>query len=153
MQIGDTKISFKLNENPLWVWTDTNKKLNEFYLRPDINLTDSEEDLRLKNTMRHITGLARLAQYNSPDVARAYGFTKEMLDYGKDYIKHPFSKRSPDVVNDTNIDFYNNELGINYGLNNPYATVDDIINFAYQEALQSKNKQYPVSALSKYLAQ
>ena len=37
-------------------------------------------------------------QYNSPDVARAYGFTKEMLDYGKDYIKHPFSKRSPGAV-------------------------------------------------------
>lgn len=152
MQIGKSNISFNIKENPLIIWRDTNKKLNEFYKRPNVNLTDSPEDLELKNIMRHITGLARVAQVNSPDVARAYGYTKEMFDFGKDYIKHPFSKRSSDVVNDTNIDFFDNDLGINYIQNNPNASVEDIMNYAYQEALKSKTREYPKSDLFQYLS-
>ena len=149
MEFGNEKISFNINETPLKVWYDKNKRLEEFYKIKNINLTDSPEDLRIKNTMRHITGLATLAKYNSPNVTRSFGYVKEVGDIAKDSIKHPFFGVSKNVVNDTNIDFYNNDLGIDYTLQNPNASFDDIMNFAYQEAQKEKN--YPKSYLLKYL--
>ena len=45
----------KLNPfNPLLIWWDTTNDLDEFYKRPDVNLSDNTADLVKKNDMRHI---------------------------------------------------------------------------------------------------
>ena len=54
MKFGNEKISFNINETPLKVWYDTNKRLEEFYKRQNINLTDSPKDLRIKNKQNKI---------------------------------------------------------------------------------------------------
>lgn len=42
---------------PFIIWANTNSMLDNFYKRPEINIDNSSEGLKRKNTMRHITGL------------------------------------------------------------------------------------------------
>ena len=42
---------------PIAIWTNTNTILDKKYKSSDINLSDKPEDLEIKNTARHITGL------------------------------------------------------------------------------------------------
>ena len=42
---------------PFIIWANTNSMLDDFYKRPEINIDNSAEGLKRKNTMRHITGL------------------------------------------------------------------------------------------------
>ena len=119
---------------PLLIWANANQQLNKKYKTQEINLTDKSEDLVIKNTMRHITGLGLTAtQYGK--FAYFIGIIKESLDLLKDLLFHkPIGKISPEVWADTITDFQNNHKGIQYMLQNPDATSEDLMNFAYQLA-------------------
>ena len=132
---------------PLLIWANANQRLNNKYKSPDINLTDSTHDLAIKNIMRHTTGLGLAAsQYGI--LAYPIGAIKELLDLLKDLLFHkPIGVISPEVWNDTITDFQNNHKGIQYMLNNPDATVDDLMNFAYKlakENLLTKEAEAPI---------
>lgn len=116
---------------PLGLWWDTNRGLEKFYQAN--NITDDDEDI--KNTMRHITGLARTTQAYGEPVARMLGEVKETADFWSGN-------------QDNAIDFKNNDLGINFVKQYPSATREEIMQFALQKALQGKN-----SNLSNILAE
>lgn len=115
---------------PLMIWGQTNRDLNDFYNRPEINLTDSKDDLNVKNTMRHIVGLANTMQeYKNPKISKTFGFIKEFADVLRGDL-------------DNKLDWGNNEIGINYASQYPNFTKDNILNFAYNQAMQNYEKDY-----------
>ena len=151
-----TKISHNYSYNnmsnmnflkPIIIWANTNSMLDEFYKRSRVNLTVSVQDNEIRNTMRHITGLG-LAAREYGKGAYVFGIIKEFLDLLEDLLLHkPIGVISPEVWNDTITDFQNNHKGIQYMLNNPDATVDDLMNFAYKlakENLLTKEAEAPI---------
>lgn len=115
---------------PLSIWGHTNRRLDEFYQRPEINLTDSTDDKNIKNSMRHIMGLANvMQQYKSPFLSNIFGGIKETGDI----LRKDF---------DNKIDWGNNQIGINYAKNNPNFTQEDILNFAYEQAIKDYKNNY-----------
>ena len=124
---------------PLLLWADATNSLENFYKKPEINLTDSPKDLKIKNDMRHITGAALVAKTYSPLGVRPITNVKESLDLGLDYIKHTKLGISQDVLNDTYIDYTNNGIGRDFIKNNPLATKEEIINYAYNIARKTKS--------------
>ena len=60
------------------IWVVINLKLDKFYARQDINITDKELDI--KNEMRHIVGLAFLTKIFGAEKARKLGYLKEHWD-------------------------------------------------------------------------
>lgn len=76
----------------------------------------------IKNTMRHITGLARTIQAYGKPTARVLGIIKETGDFwtgNQDNVK----------------DFRNNEFGINYVQNHPEASRKELMDYALKRAL------------------
>lgn len=120
---------------PLGLWWDTNRGLENYYKQNGINNMDNWKDI--KNTMRHITGLARTTQAYGAPGARMLALIKEAGDFW--------------TGNQDNVeDFRNNELGINYALNHPDASMKDLMDHAFKRALleQKENK-----TLGDYLAE
>lgn len=107
------------------LWPETNKRLEKFYSRPDINITDDELDI--KNDMRHITGLAFYTQLYGPAVALKSGFLKEFRDMIREYDKE-----------DTLIDLSNNMKGIELGMKYPNLRREELIEKIYEEYIKSK---------------
>ena len=117
---------------PLKVWYETNQALDNFYQKPEVNLTNDKDPqtLEIKNSMRHIVGPAFLSQKYGANNARIAGYIKEFLDG----ITHP----NPE---DTLIDLKNNDIGIDIGRKYPHINRDSIIEYAYKHVLkQLKNK-------------
>lgn len=112
---------------PLAIWANTNSMLDKFYNRPEINIDNSPEGLKKKNTMRHMTGLGITArEYNAP-IAFSLGALKESGDLftHKDVIGN---------LLDSKIDFVNNQRGINFMSKNKSATTEDLMKYAYDVA-------------------
>lgn len=109
----------------LFLWRETNKRLEKFYERPDINITD--EELDIKNDMRHITGLVFYTQKYGAEQARKYGYLKEKLDYYQE-----------GDINDTFIDFDNNEKGIAFGIKHKNLSREKTIEKIYEEFIKPK---------------
>lgn len=121
---------------PLIIWKTTNNDLNDFYSRPEIDLTDSKDDLNIKNSMRHIVGLANVMQeYKNPYISNTLGAGKELMDILSG-------------VWDSKIDWGNNQIGINYATQNPQFSKEDILQYAYKQAIDKYKDnygyQYPV---------
>ena len=108
-----------------WIWWKTNNLLDEFYKRPDINITNKELDI--KNDMRHITGLAFLTKIFGTDKARKLGYLKEHWDF--------FSHSDNE---DTLIDFDNNEKGISIAIKYPNLNMREIIQKIYDVYIKNK---------------
>lgn len=126
------KLSWLIPFHPLIAWGDTIMDLNKFYKRPEINLTDSKEDLIKKNDMRHIVGLARMGQTYYNPLAATLGSIKEGFDYAKDFVKpSSFGYITDDTKNDTRIDWGNNIEGINYTDKYPNASGEEIMQYAW----------------------
>lgn len=115
--------------NPLFIWADTNRELNNFYKRPDINLTDTLEGKEKKNTMRHIVSLGLTGQLYPNSLARVYGYSKEAFDSMRDLATSGTIKK--ETIEDTNIDLKNNEIGIKYTDLYPNASKKDLIEYAW----------------------
>lgn len=115
--------------NPLLIWADTNRALNNFYKQPGINLTDSLEDKEKKNTMRHIVGLGLTGQLYPNPIARTYGYSKEAFDAIRDIATSGIVNK--DTVDDTKIDLKNNNIGIKYTDLYPNASKKDLIKYAW----------------------
>ena len=107
------------------LWRETNVRLEKFYERPDINITDEEIDI--KNDMRHITGLAFFTQMYGAQEAKNLGYTKELKDI---IFEHD--------LDDTKIDLENNKKGIQLGKDNPYIERDKLIEKIYDEYIKPK---------------
>ena len=115
---------------PLSIWGHSNRQLEEFYNRPEINITNSKDDKNLKNSMRHIVGLANTMQeYKNPFISNLFGGVKEIGDVLRLNL-------------DNKLDWENNQRGINYASYNPNFTKEDILNFAYREALKNYKNDY-----------
>ncbi len=136
-------------------WVKTNRALEEFYKRPNINITNTSRGLNIKNSMRHIVGSAKYQQ--------SYGLLAEPLGYikeGWDFLTEPFIYMAQDrglnypkylrkTLNDTLIDLENNEIGRNYVKQNPNITDEDIMQYALNQAFKNYNKQYNTDYLIK----
>lgn len=114
---------------PLAIWGDTNRGLNNYYKK--VGLGDTTDDLNIKNTMRHIVGLARTTRAYGDDVARVLQMPKETMDFWHD-----------NDLKDNVIDLDHNELGINYALTNPNFSREDVMNYAYKKAIEDYPKNY-----------
>ena len=140
---------------PLVIWADTTNKLDKFYKRPEINLTDTPDNLERKNTMRHITGLARTTKAYHPIIAEGLGYIKEgAIDFTKDFLFTKDHKIKSKTFKDTVVDLQNNRKGINYIKNNPNANLEDIMQFAYKESETKPNYEnisVPRNGIFKYL--
>ena len=110
-----------------WIWWKTNILLEEFYKRPDINITDKELDI--KNEMRHITGLAFLTKIFGVEKARKLGFLKEHWDI--------FTHEDKE---DTLVDFENNEKGIAVAIQCPNLNMEETIQKIYNVYIKPKRK-------------
>lgn len=115
--------------NPLLIWADTNRELNNFYKRSDINLTDTPKGKEKKNTMRHIVGLGLTGQLYPNSLARIYGYSKEAFDAIRDLANYRTIKK--ETIDDTNIDLKNNEIGIHYTDLYPNASKNDLMEYAW----------------------
>lgn len=126
------KYSWLIPFHPLIAWGDTVRDLNKFYKRPEINLTDSPEDLRKKNDMRHMVGLARINKTYYNPLAVGVGAIKELADYSKDFFDpKEFGKVKEETKQDTKVDWGNNFAGINYTDKYPKASSEDIMQYAW----------------------
>lgn len=132
------------------IWPETNFMLDEFYSKPNIKIGNDKKGLRIKNSMRHIVGSARQYQ-NYPHSAEFLGNVKEFRDkilQPFEYMKHnrslDYSRYLNETLNDTKIDQENNQIGRNYIKQNPNATDEDIMQYAFQQALLNYDRQYNV---------
>ena len=112
----------------LWLWKETNKKLEEFYAKPEINIR--EEEYPIKNDMRHITGLVFYTQRYGETQARKYGYLKEKLDFYQE-----------GDIKDTLIDFDNNEIGIAFGMKYKNLSKEETIEKIYDVFIKPKRKR------------
>ena len=120
---------------PLLIWWSTTSMLDKFYKSSEVNLSNSKEDLKIKNSMRHITGLARVAKAFSPREAVFYGAMKETLDILRE-LKEEKGKIRQEIWDDIRTDFSNNSIGIDFIKNNPNANNDEIMQFAYKHSMR-----------------
>ena len=109
------------------LWRETNIRLEKFYKRPDINITDDELDI--KNDMRHITGLAFFTQLFGVVKTISLGYMKEFKDM---IFEHDFE--------DTKIDIENNKRGIYIGQKYPFTERDKLIEIIYNIYIKHKRK-------------
>lgn len=114
--------------------------LDDFYSRPDINIKNDEKGLNIKNSMRHIVGPALMTQEYSPKFTRYMGGLKEAKDF---YSGQP--------LNDQLIDLRNNWRGINYAKDNPNASKEQIMQYAFDEANKNYNQDYNSKSLYELL--
>lgn len=122
---------------PFLIWWSTTSMLDKFYQREEISLSNSEEDLEIKNSMRHITGIARSTGSVSAFDAYVYGVAKEIYDLCLELYSQKFKIRKM-VWEDTLTDLSNNKIGTSYVLEHPNATDEQIMNFAYEYSLQKR---------------
>ena len=120
---------------PLVIWGNVDDFLNEYYKIPNINLSDKKEHLNIKNTMRHIVGASILAQEYPFDKAQEILDIKEKGDYWREKTGFGYKpKFSEKYYMDNLIDKENNNIGLNFGKNNPNAALKEIMDFAYSHA-------------------
>ena len=122
--------------------------LEEFYKRPEINICNDTRGLNIKNSMRHIVGSSKYQQ-DYGDLATYFGDAKENLDINiQPYIymlknKDSNLQKYKDIVaKDITIDIENNEIGRAFARKNPNATDEDIMQYAFQQALMNYDRQY-----------
>lgn len=126
-------LSWLIPGQPLIAWADITNDLNNFYKRPEINLTDIKEDLKKKNAMRHIVGLARMGQTYFNPLAIKIGSIKENLDYVKDFLNpSSFGYITNETKDDTKVDWGNNLKGINFTDKYSNASGEDIMQYAWK---------------------
>lgn len=137
------------------LWPETNFLLDEFYLRPSIKIGNDKKGLRVKNSMRHITGSARQYQ-NYPNSAEFLGDLKEKWDFLTEpfiYMKYNkslnYQKYLDKTKRDSIIDQENNQIGRNFAKQNPKATDEDIMQYAYNQALSNYKRQYEPTPILK----
>ena len=127
------------NFNPLKVptiWANTNALLDDFYANPNVNITNDKRGINIKNSMRHIVGPALITQVYGGDFTQKLGGYKEAFDFIR---QQPFG--------DQMVDLRNNQRGINYILNNPNATKQDIMEYALQESIKNYDQDYNSKSL------
>ena len=112
----------------LRLWPETNKRLEKFYERPDINITDKETDI--KNDMRHIVGPALFAQLYGSKTTRILSYLKESRDI--------LLQRD---LKDSIVDMKNNDLGIQIGLKYPNMSRDELIELIYERYVKKKRNK------------
>lgn len=140
------KVSEKMNYNnmssfhplkPLAIWANTNSELDKFYKINNIT------DKNVKNSMRHIVGLAIAGQEYPRPVASFLGGVKEKGDQLDNfYFKEPKYKFSDEYLLDIPIDKKNNNLGLDYAKKNKNATLEQIMNYAYKKTLEDYPTDY-----------
>ena len=113
----------------LRLWPETNKRLEKFYERPDINITEDEKDI--KNDMRHIVGPALFAQLYGSETTRFLSYLKESRDI--------LLQRD---LKDSIVDMKNNDLGIQIGLKYPNMCRDELIELIYEKYIKQKRNKY-----------
>lgn len=107
------------------LWPETNKRLENFYKRSDINITEKETDI--KNDMRHIAGPAFFAQLYGAEATRFLSYLKE----ARDIILQKDLK-------DNIVDMKNNDLGIQLGIKYPNISRDELIELIYNLYIKQK---------------
>lgn len=125
---------------PLAIWTNTNAMLDDFYIRPNVNIRNDTQGLNIKNSMRHIVAPALMTQEYNPKFTRFMGGLKEARDF---YAGQP--------IEDQFIDLRNNWRGINYAQNNPQANKEEIMQYALEEAKKNYNQDYNSKSLYELL--
>ena len=130
-------ISNVLVYKPLLIWANANRQLEKKYQEADVNLTNSPEDIKIKNTARHVTGLGLAAsQYGY--MAYPIGIIKEGVDLFKDFFREPIWHISPETKADSLADLGHNNVGIQYVLNNPNISCDELMDFAISFAKEEQ---------------
>lgn len=120
---------------PLRIWADVNSELDKFYNSPQIKLGTSKEDNNLRNSMRHLVGSAIARQEYSPKGTNFILGTKENSDFARELFGLGYKPKFSDkYFFDALIDRENNNIGMEYGKNNPNASMQDVIDFAYSHA-------------------
>ncbi len=134
---------------PLAIWADANYQLEKKYQEPEVYLGKNNDDvIEVKNTARHITGMGLAAsQYGIG--AYTIGFIKEGYDLAKNFFKEPLFKVSRSVLEDSKIDLKHNHIGIQYILNNPDISCDELMDFAINFAKEEQNQE---TMLEEYLS-
>lgn len=129
-------------------WIDTNRMLEEFYKRPEINIIDDTRGLNIKNSMRHIVGSSKYQQ-DYGNLTNLFGDAKENWDIKTQPYIYMLKNKNLDrqkyknkVLKDKAIDLENNEIGKEFGRKNPNATDEDILQYAFQQALNNYDRQY-----------
>ena len=112
----------------LRLWPETNKRLEKFYERPDINITNKEKNI--KNDMRHIVGPALFAQLYGSETTRFLSYLKESRDI--------LLQRD---LKDSIVDMKNNDLGIQIGLKYPNMSRDKLIELIYERYVKQKRNK------------
>ena len=112
----------------LRLWPETNKRLDKFYERPDINITNKEKDI--KNDMRHIVGPALFAQLYGSETSRLLSYLKESRDI--------LLQRD---LKDSIVDMKNNDLGVQIGLKYPNMSRDELIELIYERYVKQKRNK------------
>lgn len=146
---GHIKVNKKLSKlNIFRNWIETNRMLEEFYKRPEINIINDTRGLNIKNSMRHIVGLSKYQQ-DYGDLTKFFGDSKENWDIATQpfiyMLKNKnlnYQKYKNEVLKDKAIDLENNEIGREFARKNPNATDEDIMQYAFQQALLNYNRQY-----------
>lgn len=124
--------NFAVPHNPLIEWVRINHDLNKIY--PQYGIYDDPAGINVKNSARHFSGGALGNMFYGEDITNSLGTLKEIGD--KQINK---KKNINDLLNDTKIDYSNNQRGIEYTKKYPYVTRNDI----YNEAINNAIKNYP----------
>ena len=129
-------------------WINTNRMLEDYYKRPDVNIINDSRGLNIKNSMRHIVGSSKYQQ-NYGLLAKPFGYIKEGMDFFIDPFKYMTKNKSLNypkyllkTINDSSIDLENNKIGREFAKKNPDATDEDTMKYALQQALLNYDKQY-----------
>lgn len=129
---------------PFTMWANVNSELDKFYNSPQIKLGTTKEDNNLRNSMRHLVGSAIARQEYSPKGTNFVLGTKENGDFLRELFS--FGRRpifTDEYFFDALIDRENNNIGMEYGKNNPTSSKEEvIINNKYKPLFDEAEKKY-----------
>lgn len=132
--------------NVLYEWCKINKDLDKIY--PYYNITDNTYGLNIKNSTRHFAGGALGNKFYGEDLTRKLGVKKEKFDENKNkFNKKQNLEKIQHFELDKNIDFLNNERGIEFTKQNPHVTRQEIYHKAIKNAINNYAKDYTNNSL------